>query len=144
MRYYRNFHSYNYKILVSTIGLDINGTQVEQEISNIPSVSVSHIVKITEETTSNWRKRLELDASDLENLWKIKWYFKTPIMADNSDVPYPIWTNEPEAEGYIFFPRRLFDNDVFVGVSIINGTTVDGTLDKVFVIAAEKASEISW
>ncbi len=134
---------WNYEIFVTTLGTDINGEEIEQEISNIPAVSVSHIVEITEETTTNGRKRLELDASDLENLWKIKWYFKTPATSENYEVPYPEWTHEDGAEWYTFFPRRLFESDVFVWVSIINGSTVDETINKVFVIAADKASEIS-
>jgi len=135
---------WNYEIFVTTQGIDVNGDDIQQEISNIPAVSVSHIVEIREEVTSNGRKRLELDASDLENLGKIKWYFKTPVIENNIDAPYPEWTSEDEFEWYTFFPRRLFESDVFVGVSIINGSTVDETINKVFVIAANKASEITW
>jgi len=135
---------WNYEISVNTLWIDINGEEIEQEISNIPAVSVSHLVKIEEQQTNNGWKKLELDASDLENLWKIKWYFKTPETPENTNVPYPDWTHEPEAEWYEFFPWRIFFEDVFVGVSIINGSTVDETIDKVFVISAEKASQISW
>jgi len=136
-------NKWNYEIFVTTQGVDVNSEDIEQEISNIPAVSVSHIVEITEETTTNGRKRLELDASDLENLWRIKWYFKTPVTEENTDVPYPEWINEDGAEWYTFFPRRLFESDVFVWVSIINGSNEDETIDKVFVVAANKASEIS-
>lgn len=135
---------WNYEISVNTIWIDINGEEIQQEISNIPAVSVSHLVNIVEQQTNNGWKKLELDASDLENLWRIKWYFKTPETPENTNVPYPDWTHEQEAEWYEFFPWRIFFEDVFVGVSIINGSTIDETIDKVFVITAEKASQISW
>lgn len=134
----------NYEILITTVGIDSNGDEIVQEISNVPAVSVSHIVNITEQVTNNWGKRLELDATDLENLGRIKWYFKTPISSSNPSPAYPEWTHEPEAEGYTFFPRKIFLEDVFVGVSIVNWSTVDEIINKVFVISANKASEISW
>jgi len=135
---------WNYEISITTVWLEANGDEILQEISNVPAVSVSHIVNITEETTNNWWKRLELDASDLENLWKIKWYFKTPITTSNPTPAYPEWTHEDEAEWYTFFPRKIFLEDVFVWVSIVNWSTIEETINKVFVISAEKSSDISW
>ena len=131
----------NYEISVTAIWNDAGGEDIEQVISNIPAISISHVIEIEETLTNNGGKKLSFDATDLQNLWKIDWYFKDAPREDGLEGSYPEWTKIEG--GYEFIPGKIFFDEIFVGVSIINNTTVDPSIDKIIVISPDGASDIS-
>ena len=133
---------WNYPIIVTAVGTDIKGEEIEQDIANIPAVSISHVIDIKETLTTSWGKRLAFDATNLETLGKIQWYFKETISDSNPDPSYPEWT--PIDDWYEFIPGKIFFDEIYVGASIINSETTDPTIDKVILIRADGDSEITW
>ena len=131
----------NYPITITAVGTDIQGETIERNIENIPSVSLSHKINIEETRTNSGWKKLSFDASELKTLGKVQWYFKEPISATNPNPKYPEWTKIDE--GYEFIPGKIFFEETFVWISIINSDTVDPTIDKVLFIQTDGASEIS-
>lgn len=131
----------NYEISVTSVGTDVDGEQVEQVLSNIPPISISHSITIEETLTNNWGKKLSFDATDLKSLGKVEWYFMEPTSDKNPNPSYNEWTRIDE--GYEFVPGKIFFEEIFVGLSIINGATVDAEIDKVMVISPDGVSDIS-
>ena len=133
---------WNYEITVTVIGDSIDGDDIEQEIENVPSISISHSISVEESLTNSWGKKLAFDATDLENLWKVQWYFKDTPLEDGSPWAYPDWTYIDE--WYKFFPGKIFFNDIYVWVSVVGWNTENPTIDKVIAIQPDGDSEISW
>lgn len=131
----------NYEVSVTAFWTDSGGAEVEQVISNIPSISISHLVSLEETLTSNGGKRLSFDANDLSDLGKISWYFKEPISDTNPEPSYPEW--EKIEEGYDFIPGKIFFEELFVGIAISDGEAADESISKVIVISPDWASDIS-
>lgn len=131
----------NYELSVIAEGKDLEGNPISQELSNIPAISVSHTIKINESETRNGGKKLSLDATGLQNLGKVKWYFLEPNTEENTSPRYPEWTEM--YEGYNFFPSDIFFYDIYIGVSLISGSDKDETLDKVIVIRPNGESDIT-
>lgn len=132
----------NYEIAIIASGKDLQWETVEQSLANIPPISVSHVIKVEETLTNNGGKKLSFDASDLENLGKIKWYLKEPKSESNPSPFYENW--EQQAEEYKFIPGRIFFDELWVGISIINGTRADPGIDKIMIISPDGISEITW
>ncbi|MCD5375296.1 PKD domain-containing protein [Candidatus Gracilibacteria bacterium] len=131
----------NYEISVTSIGTDIEGEEVQQVLSNIPAISISHSVSVQETLTSNGGKKLSFDANDLKSLGKVEWYFLQAETESNPNPTYPEWTRIDD--GYDFVPGKIFFEEIFVGLAIINGSTVDAKIDKVIVISPDGVSDIS-
>lgn len=132
---------WNYELSVTAIGEDTGWEEIEKIIGNIPSISVSHLIKVEETLTNNGGKKLSFDANDLSNLWKIVWYFKEPITETNTDPRYPDW--QEIEEGYEFIPGKIFFEELFVGISIRSGDETDQSISKVIVISPDGNSDIS-
>jgi len=132
----------NYEISVSAFWTDTGGDEVEQVLSNIPSISISHLIEIEETITSNGGKKLSFDANDLSNLWKIVWYFKEPVTETNPNPSYPEFSEIEE--WYEFIPGKIFFEELFVGISIRNGDESDESISKVIIISPDGPSDISW
>lgn len=130
----------DYEISVSAIGTDLQGEEIQQDISNIPAISISHVIDITENPTNNGGKKLSLDATNLENLGKVQWYFKDPEGTQNPK--YPEWTYIDE--GYNLIPGKIFFDEIYIGVAVVSGDEADESLDKVIVITPDDASVIQW
>ena len=122
---------WNYEISLIVEEVDLKGEIIEKVVENIPNISVSHIVNIEEKTVSNGWKIVSFDANDLQNLWKLEWYFK-------DDLQKPVW------EGYEFSPAKVFFEETLVGLYIKKEWEEQGNLDKVFVIKSGTTSDISW
>ena len=133
---------WNYPIIVTAVWKDLQGEEVEQNIANIPAVSVSHIIKVEETLTNSGGKKLAFNATNLESLWTIEWYFKETVSDTNPNPSYPEWTKIDD--GYEFIPWKIFFDEIFVWAAIINSETVDPSIDKVILIRADGASEITW
>jgi len=61
---------WNYEISITAIWNDAGGNEIEQIISNTPSVSISHLIEVEETITNNGGKKLSFDANDLNDLWQ--------------------------------------------------------------------------
>jgi PKD repeat protein len=131
----------NYEISVTSIGIDVDGEQVEQVLSNIPPISISHSITVEETLTSNGGKKLSFDANDLKSLGKVEWYLLQAKTETNPNPTYSVWTRIDD--GYEFAPGKIFFEEIFVGLAIVNGATVDSKIDKVIVISPDGVSDIS-
>lgn len=131
----------NYEITVTSIGTDLQWEEVEQEISNIPPVSISHSVIVEETLTNSGGKKLSFDANDLKNLGSVEWYFLEPKSDSNPNPTYSEWTRIDE--GYEIIPRKIFFEQIFVGLAILDGTNADAEIAKVIVINPDGVSDIT-
>ncbi len=133
----------NYEISVTAIGSDTSGENIEQVLSNMPTVGINNIIKIKEDITSNGGKKLSFDARDLESLGKVSWYFKEPITAENPTPSYKEWTKIDE--WYDFIPGKIFFSDIFIWISLNTGEVeAEESINKVIAIQNSSQSDISW
>lgn len=117
----------NYEISLVVEEVDLRGEIIEKEVDNIPSLSISQVVQVDEEITRNGGKIVKFDASDLQQLGKLEWYF-------SDDLEKPVW------EGYTFKPSQIFFEETVVAMNIINDSQED--IIKVFVIWGETSADI--
>lgn len=93
------------------------------------AVSIGNIVTVVEKEVRGGGKRVEFDASDIEQLGKIEWYIE-----DNLETP--IW------EGSIFKPEKIiFDEEIFA-LYIRRDDKEEKNFDKVFIISGEEANNL--
>ena len=132
----------NYPLSIIAIWNDINGVEIEKEIANVPVIGITHTIDVEETITNSWGKKVKFDASNLQSLWKIEWYFKEAITEENPEPDYEEWTKINE--WYVFIPGKIFFDEMFVWLSIINGNTLNPEISKVVYIRVEGDSEITW
>ncbi len=108
---------------------------VTKPVENIPSISINNVVKINQETSTSWWKKVTFDARDLNELWKVEWYMWTT--AADLAKPKLVWN--------IFTPGKVIFWDTMIWLYIKKEWKTDQTLDKVFLISSENwPSDISW
>lgn len=128
----------NYPITVEAIGTDIVGQEIRELIPNIPPISLEFTVEMTEQITPNGGKTVRLNAESLKSLWKVAWYFKSPL--ENKVNEYQDW--EMVSEDYNFIPGKIFFEPIYIGLWVARwGKEV--ALEKIFVIQPQWNSEIS-
>ena len=132
----------NYPLSIIAVWNDINGVEIEKEIANVPVVGITHTIDIEETITNSWGKKLKFDATNLQSLWKIEWYFKEAVTESNPEPDYEEWTSINE--GYIFIPWKIFFDEIFVWLSIVNSNTTSPEISKVVYVRVEWDSEITW
>ena len=131
----------NYPIRITAIWTDLWGNEIEQIVPNTPAISITNIIQIEETVTNSGGKKVAFDATSLQSLGNIDWYFKELVSETNPSPTYEEWTKIDS--GYEFIPGRIFFEEIYIGASITNSDTVDPSIDKVFLIRADGASEIT-
>lgn len=124
------------KVWVYNIKLTAEWTDIKWElkvvpVQNIPSINITNLVKIEENTMPNWGKTISFDASTLKTLWELQWYTE-------DDFSKPIFT------GPVFRPAKVFFDQALVGLYIKREGKLEEVLDKVFLITWDNASNIEW
>jgi len=119
----------NYEISLVVEEIDLKGETIEKEVENIPSLSISHLVNIEEETTRNGGKIVKFDARDVQQLGKVEWYF-------GDDLEKAVW------DGYEFKPTQIFFEETVVVLSIEDSD--EERINKVFIVGEEKSADIGW
>jgi len=122
-------------ISVEIIWVDARWEEVNKVIENIPSVSISNIVKIEEEMLEEWGKTVIFDATDLKDLWKIEWYI---LEEDPKEKLTPI------DETYIYNHDSLIFEDTVFGMAIRRDWNDPELLDKIFIIEKQEKNTIEW
>lgn len=102
----------------------------QKPASDMPTISITQLVKITQNTTENGWKTISFDASDLKSMWEIEWYFK-----DDLSKPAYIWE--------FFQPSKIYFEEDSIGMLIRNQSNVWNYMDRVFVVSGKKAT-INW
>lgn len=129
----RNFSKkWNYKINLTLEWIDnrFPNKITSKPVADIPTISISHIVKIIENTLPNWWKTISFDASDLKPLWEIEWYFKEDLTK-----PAFIWE--------YFQPSKIYFEEDAIWMTIKRKSWLWDYMNRVFIISWEK-SKISW
>lgn len=123
---------WNYKINLTLEWIDnrFPNKISSKPASDMPTISISHVVKITQNTLDNWWRTISFDASDLKSLWEIEWYFK-----DDLTKPAFVWE--------YFQPSKIYFEEDAIGMAIKKKTNWNTYMDRVFIISWEK-SKISW
>ncbi len=122
---------WTYNIKVSVQEKQVDWKTIIKEVENIPSISLKSVVKIKEDSTKSWWKRVTFDASDLRNLWKIEWY-----MEDDLEKPKLVWE--------IFTPWKIIFSDTLVWLYIRKEWKTDKKIDKIFLIRWDEETKITW
>lgn len=102
----------------------------QKPASDMPTISISQLVKITQNTTENGWKTISFDATDLKSLWEIEWYFK-----DDLSKPAYVWE--------FFQPSKIYFEEDSIGMLIRNQSNAWKYMDRVFVVSGKKAT-INW
>lgn len=122
---------WNYKVSLTLEWIDSRFPWkiTSKPASDIPELSISYLVKITEKTLDNWWKTISFNANDLKPLWEIEWYLKEDL-----SKPTYVW--------YIFQPSKIYFEQDLIWMKIKNSSSWN-QMDRIFTIAWE-TSEIKW
>lgn len=123
---------WNYKINITIEWIDSRFPDkiTSKPVSDTPIISISHIVKITQNTLENWWRTISFDASDLKTLWEIEWYFK-----DDLTKPAFVWE--------YFQPSKIYFEEDAIWMRIKRKSWWNNYMDRVFVVSGEKIF-INW
>lgn len=113
----------NYEISLVVEQIDLKGDTITKEVENIPGLSITHVVDVQESITTGGGKIVEFDASSVQELGKVEWYF-------GEDLEKPVW------DGYQFKPTQIFFEEKVVVLSIQNDATE--RINKVFIVGEER------
>jgi len=122
---------WSYIIKVTVEKKQVDWKIITENIQNIPSIWIKNLVKVTESITNSWWKKVEFDASDLEELWKPEWY-----MWDDLTLPILVWSK--------FIPSKIIFKDTLIWLYIRKDWKTNTNLDKIFLIIWEDEWWISW
>lgn len=104
-----------------------------EKIVAMPYINISYVVDIEEKKLNSWWKLVTFDATTLEELWKIEWYFM-----DNLVEPVWKWSE------YIIWKPIFEDTIVWMFIKKNNSNTPQNNFDKVFIIKWEDKVSIDW
>lgn len=121
--------TYNIKVTIDLKQLDWKTTT--KEIDNIPLIWIRNLVKIKEDITNSWWKKVTFDATDLRTLWKVEWYLENDLK-----TPILVWER-------FTHPKVIFW-DTIIWLYIRKEWKLTTNLDKVFLIGWTKETEINW
>ena len=121
--------TYDVSLVVKEV--DLTWKIIEKKVENIPSIHITHIVKINEEPLNNGGKVVEFDARELQDLWKIEWYLE-------NDLTNPVWKWD------IFRPGKPIFKETLIWMYIRRDWKEKQSLDKVFIISGENDNLINW
>lgn len=103
-----------------------------KELTKLPVINVSNIVKITSSELKSWARRYVLNATSLEKKWKLEWY-KYKDWA---------WSSEPISTKNIFQTEPIFEEEIIW--LLISDWEKDNRLDKIFVLSWQQEAQLSW
>lgn len=121
---------WNYELSITAVGTDARGDPYTTQIENLPTLTLSHTIDMKESIMNNGGKKLNFDAQNLEDLWKLNWYFY-----ENNE-----WRKI--SEGYRFIPAKIFFEELVVGISIQSGDKENNNIDKVLIISPDARADI--
>jgi PKD repeat protein len=122
---------WTYNVTLSVIEKDLTGKEIEKKVDDIKEISIINVVKVEQKKLPNGWIQASFDASSLKDLGKIEWYFE-----DNLNEPIGKWEK--------FIPGKIFFEETLVWMRIVKDGEKSDTFDKVFVIAGNEWSSISW
>lgn len=120
-----------YNIKLTVIEKDLSWNTIEKIIEDIPSINIQYVVKIEEEVWITWWKIVNFDASEISQLWKIKWY----SVDDLSNILHK-WEK-------LFMWKPIFEETI-IWMYIERSDRKDNVLDKVFVIKPATINNLDW
>ncbi|QFR39675.1 PKD domain-containing protein [Candidatus Gracilibacteria bacterium 28_42_T64] len=134
---------FNVKLLITGLNLKQEIETLEKEIAK---VNIANIVEIKEKKIDNGGSIFDFDASDLKNLGKIKWYY-IPDLNGKSDSEQTELVNNALAKevltGDLFTSKIIFDQEVILGMRIIDTNDESDGLDKIFIISKDESDNIN-
>ncbi len=134
---------FNVKLLITGLNLKQEIETLEKEIAK---VNIANIVEIKEKKIDNGGSIFDFDASDLKNLWKIKWYY-IPDLNGKSDSEQTELVNNALAKevltGDLFTSKIIFDQEVILWMRIIDTNDESDGLDKIFIISKDESDNIN-
>ncbi len=119
-----------HEISLTVQEIDLNWKVITNIIEDIPSINISYLVIQEENITENWWIFVELDATDLKELWKIEWFY-----SENIEKPVFTW--------YKYSWSKAIFKETLILMNIIEEND-QTNFDKVFIISWEEASDIKW
>ncbi len=117
-------------VAVEITGINQKWETEVREVKDIKPVYISNLIKIEEKRIKSGGKRIKFDASDLEELWEIEWFFDFENRGDSSSYTW-----------YMFDPWMIIIDEVLIGLCIKRGDKKCDSIEKVLVI--KKASDNS-
>jgi len=152
---YELTHSFNkkwltsVKLIVEWINIKWEEETKEKEIWKI---NISSIVKIEELKLDNGWAKFIFDASNLQHLWKIKWYYIPSLKwkTDNeANIIISKSLKKVEKTSYKFNSKNIFEWEEYYAIKIISWNKTKEEIeklpfDKIFIVSLWDKNEISW
>lgn len=136
---------------VHDVNIIIEGTNIKGEAETITQevakINISHIIDITEKPQKSWWSVFDFNAQNLENLWKIKWFYIPNLKNKTEEEKTQLINKSLEKEvlkGFRFTSKMIFDEEVIVGMQLTSKQDTDESLDKIFIISKENNTNIKW
>lgn len=117
------------EIKLTITEVDIQWNIIEKIIEDIKPINLSYIVNINEKKLNSWWKLVSFDASSLNELGKIEWFF-----IKNLNTPEWTWSK------YIL-PKPIFEETI-IWMYIRRNDKTSEQLDKIFIIKSEEKANI--
>lgn len=122
---------WNHEVKLNVEQLDLYWKVTVREVENIPNINVSYAVIVNEKILSNWWKLVDFDATSLDEMGKIEWYFM-------ENLNEPVWTNNVFRIGKPIFEETL------IWMYIRNSDKESEELDKIFIINWKDEIGLDW
>ena len=124
----------SYPVSVSVLWIDQKWDQIEKIINNVPGVSISHVVWVSQEVLRSGGKVVKFDAEVLREFGKVEWYY----LGDWSVIK-----EKADHTWYDYQPPIIFD-DTLIGMYIQRVWKESRSYDKVFIISKENDNTLGW
>lgn len=119
----------------------------ETKLFEVWDININNLIKIEEIKLDNGWSKFVFDASDLEYLWKIKWYY-IPSLEWKDDIEKNLIITKALSEElltwYNFNSKNIFEGDEYYWIKIVWDNNENDYLDKIFIISKWNKNEISW
>lgn len=122
---------WTYNVSLSILETDLTGKEIEKKVDDIKEISIIDTVNFEQKKLTDGWIQASFDATSLKDLGKIEWY-----MEDNLETPI--------GTGPTFYPSKIFYAQALVGMRIVKEGETNNTFDKIFVIAGNEGTSITW
>lgn len=149
---YEVIHTFSEKWLTQ-VNIEVEWINIKWEnevkVKDVWKINIANIVKIQELKLDNWWSKFLFDAYDLEQLWKVEWYYIPSIKGKTDNEANNIISEsltKPKLEWYKFTSKNIFEWEEYYWIKIKKAKEeeTNDSLDKIFIISKWEINNIKW
>jgi len=127
----------NFPLSIEAIGTHRSGREHRENLTRLPTLSLSAVIDINEIPIASGWKRYDLNAQSLSSLGQVSWYLKSPSFVEN--IRFPDW--EKVSDEFRFIPGQIFFEPIYVWVWIQTWQS-NPILRKILILNPQSSSNI--